>query len=76
VGIAAALAGACLFAQGWSLDASNFKQWFTAIVPTAEDCSFQDLTWRPSLWKAVVEANKDDKPILLWTMNGHPMACT
>jgi hypothetical protein len=24
----------------------------------------------------VIEAQQRDKPILLWTMNGHPLACT
>ena len=76
MGTTSILVGLTLLLQAPTLDGSNFKQWYTAIMPTAEECSFQDLNWRPSLWSAVAEANKQDKPILLWTMNGHPLACT
>ena len=26
--------------------------------------------------EALIAAQKEDKPILLWAMNGHPLACT
>jgi hypothetical protein len=28
------------------------------------------------LWDGVIAAQKQDMPILLWAMNGHPLACT
>jgi hypothetical protein len=45
-------------------------------VPPATERAWCDVGWRPTLWEAVVEANGSDRPILLWAMNGHPLACT
>jgi hypothetical protein len=46
------------------------------ILPAPEELAFEDLDWRPALWTAALEANIRDRPILLWAMNGHPLACT
>jgi hypothetical protein len=46
------------------------------VVPPATERAWCDVGWRPTLWEAVVEANGSDRPILLWAMNGHPLACT
>ncbi len=46
------------------LPKQNELQWLTAIP------------WRPSLWQGAIEANQKQKPLLMWTMNGHPLACT
>ena len=32
--------------------------------------------WRNEFWPAVEEARRLGRPILLWTMNGHPLGCT
>lgn len=42
---------------------------------TAEVC-YQTVDWLPTFWDGVIVAQKEDKPILLWAMNGHPLACT
>jgi len=47
-----------------------------AVVPSAADLAFTAIGWRASFWEAVVEAHRADRPILLWAMNGHPLACT
>ncbi len=47
-----------------------------AILPTKQEMGWKAIPWKSTLWDAVVQAQKDDKPILLWTMNGHPMGCT
>jgi len=46
------------------------------ILPPAEELAWRKIPWRPSFWEAVVEAQEKEKPILLWAMNGHPLACT
>ena len=58
------------------LNESNFEQWRDHILPGAEDMSYAKIAWRPSFWDAVIEAQEREKPILLWTMNGHPLGCT
>ena len=35
-----------------------------------------DISWRPNLAEAIREAREQDKPILLWMMNGHPCGMT
>jgi hypothetical protein len=54
----------------------NFAHWRTFIRPTAAEVRWQEIQWRPTFWEGVVDAQKADKPILMWAMNGHPLACT
>jgi hypothetical protein len=54
----------------------NLAQWRDAIRPTAAETRWQEIPWRPALWEGVVEAQKQERPILMWAMNGHPLACT
>jgi hypothetical protein len=37
---------------------------------------FATVHWLPTFWDGVIAAQKQEKPILLWAMNGHPLACT
>ena len=46
------------------------------VLPSAEESAWLKIPWRASLWAAAVEAQEKDRPILLWAMNGHPLACT
>jgi len=45
------------------------------IAPPAEEMRYASIGWRQTLWDAAKEAQKVDKPILLWAMNGHPLGC-
>ena len=46
------------------------------IKPSAEEAKWDRIPWRTSLWDARKEAAEQGKPILLWEMDGHPLACT
>jgi hypothetical protein len=46
------------------------------VLPKADELAWQSIRWRPTLWGAVVEAQAERKPILLWAMNGHPLGLT
>lgn len=46
------------------------------ILPDAEDEAWRKIPWRTTFWQGVMDANKEDKPILLFAMNGHPFGCT
>ena len=59
-----------------TLDASSFRRWFDYIRPNADEQRWRAIPWRPTVWAALVEAQSLDRPILVWAMNGHPMACT
>ena len=49
---------------------------FRKICPSPGELRWQKIGWESSLWAGVVEAHAQKKPILLWTMNGHPLGLT
>lgn len=56
--------------------AVNFEGLRAQILPGAEELAWKRLDWRASLWEGVIEAQRRERPILLWAMNGHPLGCT
>ena len=46
------------------------------VLPDKRDLAWTKVPWRATLWDAVIEAHAQKKPILLWAMNGHALACT
>ena len=71
----AATAVAADFQEGELTDA-NYEKWREHVLPRNWELSYRRLPWRPSFWEAVIEAQEKDKPILLWSMNGHPLCNT
>jgi hypothetical protein len=63
-------------AKPLELTPATFERVRDAIVPSPEELRWTAIPWRPTLWDALVEATGKEKPILLWAMNGHPLACT
>jgi hypothetical protein len=55
---------------------SNPKAALRHILPAKRDLVWTKVPWRATLWDAVIDANREKKPILLWAMNGHALACT
>lgn len=55
---------------------SVYEKWREYLAPSASETKFEAIGWRGTFWSAVVEAQQKQKPILLWAMNGHPLACT
>jgi hypothetical protein len=74
------LIGTLLFAAAAAppveLNDQTYPQWRDHIRPKSEEKCFETVPWLPTYWEAVIAAQKQDKPILLWAMNGHPLACT
>jgi hypothetical protein len=58
------------------LNDKTFASWRDSIRPKAAERCFETVHWLPTFWDGVMTAQKEDKPILLWAMNGHPLACT
>lgn len=54
------------------IDASNLERWMKFVEPTSEELSWMNVRWHQSLAPAVAEAKQLNRPVLLWTMNGHP----
>ena len=55
---------------------ATFEAVRDAILPSKDEERWREIPWRTSAWDAVVEAAAAEKPVLLWAMNGHPLACT
>ena len=69
------VAAADEFQEG-ELTLSNYEKWREHVLPRNWELSYRRIPWRESFWDAVIEAQEADKPILLWTMNGHPLCNT
>jgi hypothetical protein len=54
----------------------SFESIRASILSTPAEERWREIPWRTSTWDAVVEASVTDRPVLLWAMNGHPLACT
>ena len=74
--LALLLAAALCAPQSPVPTAKDYSQWMVAIEPDATERAYQDIAWRNAFWPAVVEARALGRPILFWTMNGHPLGCT
>ena len=58
------------------LDEITFKRWVDHLQPSADEVRWREIPWRESFWQGIRDAHVLRKPVLLWTMNGHPMGCT
>jgi hypothetical protein len=56
--------------------AKDYQQWQQSIEPDATELGYQAMPWRNRFWPAIEEARALGRPVLLWTMNGHPLGCT
>ncbi len=55
---------------------ANFGAWRDWIRAKESELVWQDLPWVNSFHQGLQRAAAENKPLLLWAMNGHPMGCT
>jgi hypothetical protein len=76
LGIAASLCVTFLLVdqvlQAQQLSDSTYSKWRDHILPKADELAFERIPWKFSFWDGVIAAQKEDKPILLYMMTGHP----
>lgn len=53
----------------------QFKQLQTVIKPAPTEDRWAKIPWMTDLWEARRRAAAAGKPILVWEMDGHPLAC-
>jgi hypothetical protein len=70
------LSMALLGVQDVALTSQNRAEWMAAVEPDATETAYRAIAWRNQFWPAVEEARELGRPILFWTMNGHPLGCT
>jgi hypothetical protein len=47
-----------------------------ALWPLPEEEKWMEVGWHLDLFEARREAYRQNKPIFMWMMNGHPTGCT
>ncbi len=63
-------------ARTLELNEENYDRIRQALTCPMDESGWREIPWRPNLGEAIVEARKENKPILLWMMNGHPCGMT
>lgn len=58
------------------LTTSSYERYKDEIGPQPSDAAWQQIDWLPSYTEGLEAADAEQKPILLWVMNGHPLGCT
>lgn len=58
------------------LTEKNYQIWADHILPAKVDLGWQQIPWKATFQEGLLEANRRQLPLLLWTMNGHPLGCT
>ena len=63
-------------AQLPELSLQTLEAYQQAIEPTGNETNFLKINWYSQLRESVSKAYQSDKPLLIYMMNGHPLACT
>jgi len=58
------------------LHKDTYKMWQDFIKPTKKELAWSQIPWRSTFYDGLIDSEKDQKPMLLWVMNGHPLGCT
>lgn len=53
----------------------QFNKLHSIIKPNLDEEKFMQIPWMIDLWEARKKAASEDRPILLWEMDGHPLGC-
>ena len=46
------------------------------VLPNPSERSYRKIGWRTSVLQGVIDAQRDDRPVMIVLMNGHPLGCT
>jgi len=57
---------------GHKLDGTTYDKYRQLILPAKDELRWQEIPWRLGFWRGLVEAQKADKPLLLWMYGGSP----
>tara|TARA_Y100001970_G_C14213189_1_gene848101 strand:+ start:420 stop:662 length:243 start_codon:yes stop_codon:yes gene_type:complete len=62
--------------QPFQLNDKTYTMWQNFIKPTDEELAWTKIPWRSTFYDGLVDADRLQKPVLFWAMNGHPLGCT
>jgi len=46
------------------------------VLPLEAEEQWRTIPWHDTLGAAMLQADEQQRPVLLWAMNGHPLGCT
>lgn len=71
----ATLIGGLLLQAGPSVELNDktFEKWRDHIAAKPGELHWARIPWRPSVARALADAQAADRPAILWVMNGHPL---
>src|SRR5437764_15241662 len=52
---------------------AEYAKWRDSLLLSASEQSHRTIPWRASVLHGLIDAQKQDRPILLFLMNGHPL---
>ena len=58
------------------LKAGQFAALHGAVAPKAGAERWTEIPWQADIQTARAQAARENKPLLLWIMDGHPLGCT
>ncbi len=58
------------------LSDENYQVWRDHILPESSEMAWNQIPWLSTFKDGIIAANAAQRPLLLWTMNGHPLGCT
>jgi hypothetical protein len=59
-----------------ALEPEMLLEWRDYLLPTSSEVAFETIPWQPTFADGIHRAEAEQKPMLLWVMNGHPLGCT
>ena len=59
-----------------TLPPATFKAIHAAVTPAGPGERWTEIPWQPNLVAARRVAARNNRPLLLWIMDGHPLGCT
>ena len=65
-----------LYGGGSSHDPAWFHSAHSALIPKKENERWTEIPWESDLAAARKKAAAENKPLLMWVMDGHPLGCT
>lgn len=75
IGMAMVLATLAPSVRAEPLTDSKFRELLTQLQPS-DDEPWRTIPWKIALLDAQRNAAKENKPIFIWAMDGHPLGCT
>mgnify|MGYP001179753927 FL=1 len=60
----------------FTLNHNNYMVWKNFIKPTKSELAWAQIPWEKTFYDGLIESDREQKPLLLWVMNGHPLGCT